>query len=131
MYNFCPQSLYGTKVTIILVSKVITDLQKEWLKKLNEGTVKKKDNPQKYSAYKRRTRKRIDDMFKNLLWVAEHSPNTLQDSDWEIAHAEVPLKRRAKALLKALSMFENEPTVLSLIAEIYSEHQIEIVKKSK
>ena len=109
---------------------MITNLQRKWLKKLKEGKVRKKDNPQKYSAYKRRIRKRVDDMVKNLLWLAENFPDILQDLEWELGSEDIPMKRRARALIKAVTLFENEPTVLSLIAQIYSEHQIEITKKA-
>jgi len=108
---------------------LITDIELEWLKKLKAGKIKKKDNPRKYSAYKRRIRARIDHMIRNTEWVAENCPDILQDTEWELSDPNLPLKRRAKALLKIVTLFENEPTVLSLIAEIYSSHQIEITKK--
>jgi hypothetical protein len=68
-------------------------------------------------------------MVNNLLELAKIRPDILQDLRNELADEEKPLKRRARTLLKAVSLFESEPTVLSLIAEIYSEHNIEITKK--
>lgn len=110
---------------------VITNRQREWLRKLKEGSIRKKDNPQKYAAYERRIRARIDNLLDNLLWLAENFPNMLQDIEVELADETIPLKRRAKGLLKAITLFENEPTVLSLVAEIYTDHQIEITRKPK
>lgn len=108
---------------------MITDIEKKWLQDELAGKVKKKDNPRKYSAYLRRINTRIDHMIENLLWLAENRPDILQDLRNELADEEKILKRRARALLRATSLFENEPTVLSIIAEIYSEHNIEISKK--
>lgn len=108
---------------------MITDIEKKWLQDELAGKVKKKDNPRKHSAYLRRINVRIDRMVENLLWLAENRPDILQDLRNELADEEKILKRRARALLKAVSLFENEPTVLSIIAEIYSDHNIEITKK--
>ena len=108
---------------------MITDIMKNWLKMELEGKVKKKDNPRKHSAYMRRIRTRIDHMKENLVWLAEHRPDILLDLDFELADESLPMHRRARALIKAITLFENEPTVLSLIAEIYSQHSIEVHKK--
>lgn len=108
---------------------MITDIQLQYLKDVLAGKIKKKDNPKKYSAYERRINERIDKMIENLLELSTIRPDILQDLKNELADEDKPLKRRARALLKAVSLFENEPTVLSLIAEIYSEHNIEITKK--
>jgi len=109
--------------------KMITDIMRKWLEMELQGKVKKKDNPRKHSAYMRRIRKMIDHSKKNLLWLAEHRPDILLDMDYELADESLPFHRRARALVKALTLFENEPTVLSLIAEIYSQHSIEVHKK--
>ena len=108
---------------------MITDIQLQYVKDVLAGKIKKKDNPRKYSAYERRINEHIDHMIKNLVELSEIRPDLLQDLRNELADEEKPLKRRARALLKAVSLFENEPTVLSLIAEIYSEHGIELTKK--
>ena len=109
--------------------KLITDIQLQYLRDVLAGKIKKKDNPRKYSAYERRIHERIDQMVDNLLELAKIRPDILQDLRNELSDEDKPLKRRARTLLKAVSLFENEPTVLSLIAEIYSEHNIEITKK--
>ena len=108
---------------------MITDIQKKFLRQELEGKVKKKKIPRKYSAYKIRIRERIDHMLKNLLWLAKNRPDLLQDVDYELADEEIPRYRRARALLTAATLFENEPTILSLIAEIYSQLQLEVSRK--
>lgn len=109
--------------------KVITDIQRKFLQMELEGKIKKRRNPRKYSSYKRRIRERVDHMLENLLWVAEHCPEILSDREYENGDERIPKFRRAKAFLKAISLFENEPTVLLLLAEIYSQHQFEIQRK--
>lgn len=74
-------------------------------------------------------RDRIDHQIENLLWVAEYCPEVLSDREYENGDENIPKFRRARALLKAVSLFENEPTVLSLLAEIYNKHQFEIQRK--
>jgi len=108
---------------------MITDIQRKWLKDLKERRIKKKDNPRKYSAYMRRVQERIDHMIENLLWLAKNYPDILSDLQNELADEELPMKRRAKALIKAITLFENEPTVIEIISEIYTKHQIEISHK--
>jgi len=121
--NNCSYILFSGRTDLI------TNIQLDWVKKWIAGKIKKKDNPQKYSAYMKRMRKRIDNMIKNAEILAEIAPEILRDTDWELSDPNLPLKRRARALLRIVTLFENEPTVLSLIAEIYSSHQLEITKK--
>ena len=108
---------------------MITNIQKKWLQLELEGKVKRKKNPRKYSAYRRRIRERIIRMRDNLLWLAENRPDILKDIEYELGDENTPRYGNARALLKAVTLFENEPTVLSLIAEIYSSHQFEVTKK--
>ena len=108
---------------------MITDIQRKFLQLELEGKIKKRRNPRKYSSYKRRIRERIDHGMKNLVWTAEHTPEVLSDREYEKGDENIQKFRRAKALLKAISLFENEPTVLLLVAEIYSHRQIEVQRK--
>lgn len=94
-----------------------------------EGKVKRKKNPRKHSAYRRRIRERIVHMCKNLLWLAKYRPDILKDIDYELGDETIPRHNNARMLLKAVTLFENEPTVLSLIAEIYNSHQFEVSRK--
>lgn len=110
---------------------MITDKQKEWLREIMTGKIKKKENQRKYNGYRIRIRKRIDHMLENFLWLAEHYPDYLRDLEYELNDETIPMKRRAKALLKALAMFENEVTILKLVNELYPEHTIEIVRRKK
>ena len=108
---------------------MITDITLEFMKKILSGEIKIKDNPRKYSTYKARIRTRIDHMMRNLLWVAENMPELLSDLNFELADETVPMKRRAKSLIKAVTLFENEPTVIGIISEIYAKHNIELSHK--
>ena len=110
---------------------MITDKQKEFLQLVLEGKIKKGRDPKKYSATFIRIRKHIDHMKENLLWLAINFPDILRDIDYELNDMTIKRYRRARSLLKAISLFEREDTVLSLIAEIYSAHQLEISKKKK
>jgi len=108
---------------------VITDIQKTYLQAELDGKIKKRQNPRKHSAYKRRIRERIDHMIKNTLWTSRCRPEIMQDREYENSEENIPRYRRARALLKAVSLFEREDVVLSLIADIYSNHQLEVSKK--
>lgn len=112
-----------------LVNQMITDIQKRWLQLELEGKITKKQDPRKYSAYRRRIREHVIHMRENLLWLAEHCPEILQDRDYENSDETIPRYSNARALLKVVTLFENEPTVLSLIAEIYSSFQLELLRK--
>jgi len=107
---------------------MITDIQKKYLIDELAGKIKKKDNPRKHSAYLRRMNEHIDHMLENLLWLAQNRPDILQDLKTELSE-EKPLKRRARGLLRAVTLFENQPTVLELIAELYPEESVELAKK--
>lgn len=108
---------------------LITNKQLEFLKKLRSGEIKKRDNPRKYSMYMGRIQKTINAKIENLLWLAEHCPDILSDLQNELADERLPMKRRAKALIKAVTLFENEPTVIEIISEIYTNHQIQLSHK--
>lgn len=108
---------------------MITDIMLQFLKDEKEGKIKKKDDPRKHSAYMRRIHERIDHMKENLLWLAKNRPDILSDLAHELADEDLPMKRRAKALIKAVTLFENEPTVIEIVSEIYTKHNIEITHK--
>lgn len=108
---------------------MITNIQRTFLQDILDGKLKKKNCPKKYSAQMKRIQNRINEGVENLLWLAQTRPDLLQDLNNELLDENLPMKRRARALLKAVSLFENEPTVFSLIAEIYSNHVIELRKK--
>ncbi|GAG61944.1 unnamed protein product, partial [marine sediment metagenome] len=61
---------------------------------------------------------------------AENTPEVLSDSEFEDGDESIKKHRRARALLRAVSLFENEPTIFLLIAEIYSHRQLEIQRKT-
>jgi hypothetical protein len=114
---------------LALIYTMITDIQLKFLQDLLDGKIKKKDCPKKYSGYMKRIREQIDHALENLLWLAENRPDILQDLDKELLNEDLPMKRRARALIKAVSLFENEPNVFAIIAEVYSKHSIELQKK--
>ena len=108
---------------------MITNIQKKFIQLELEGKIQKGRNPRRYSSYKRRTRARIDREIENLLWTAEYAPEILSDREFEKGDDTIKEHRRARALLKAVSLFENEPTIFVLIAEIFSKHQVELQRK--
>lgn len=108
---------------------MITDIQLDYLKKILSGEIKIKDDPRKYSTYKARIREKIDHMNRNLLWLAKNMPELLSDLEYELSDETISMKRRAKALIKAVTLFENEPTVIEIISEIYAKHNIEVSHK--
>lgn len=110
---------------------MITEIQKKWLQKELEGKIKKKDDPRKYSAYRRRIRGRIIEMRENLLWLAKNRPDILQDVEFELSDETIERYGNAKALLKAVTLFESGDTVLGILAEMYSSYQIELQHKRK
>jgi len=110
---------------------MITDIMMEWFKGLLSGKTKKKHDPRKYSAYKIRTRKMIDKNLVKLQWLADNYPDILRDFEYELNDDGVPMKRRAKALLKAVSTFESEATMIKLMNEMFPDHSIEIVRRKK
>ena len=113
----------------IVVVSMITDIQKMWLEKELDGKLKRKDDPRKYSAYRRRIRAHIEKMRENLIWLAENRPDILEDIEFELSDDTIERHRNAKTLLKAVTLFESEPTVWELLQTIYSSYQIELQKK--
>ncbi len=63
---------------------MITDKQREWLQGLRDGTITKKDDPHKYSVYRKRIRERMERQFENLLFVANEFPEIITDEEYEI-----------------------------------------------
>jgi len=94
---------------------MITDIQLEWLGKIENGEITKKDDPHKWSVYMKRIREGIDHKFENLLWLAEHMPEILLDAEWEIQEFGVMKRRRLKALMIAIKM-------------LYPERDVELIK---
>lgn len=110
---------------------MITDRQMRWFELLAKGKIKKSQFPNKNSKYEIAARKHIEKMIENGKKLSRIKPEILQDLKSEYEDENLPRHRRAKALLEIVTNIENEPTVLSLIAEIYSEHSLEIRKKQR
>lgn len=108
---------------------MITDIQRKWLQDILDGKITKKQNPRKWSSYLRRINDHIDHMVENGIWLAEKFPDIIRDLKNEMTDENLPMKRRAKALLKMVSLFENEPTVIELISLLYINHNIELSRK--
>jgi len=108
---------------------MITDKMMKYFQKILDGKAKK--DPQKYSGYKIRARKRIDHLLENAQWFAENFPDQMRDLEYELNNPNVPMKRRAKALLRLVATFESESTVIKLINELFPAHTIELVRKKK
>lgn len=110
---------------------MITNKMVEYLKELLTGKAKRKHDPRKYSAYHIRIRKMIDTGLIRLQWLADEYPDLLRDFKYELNDEKIPLKRRAKALLKIVATFETEATMIKLMNEMFPDHSIEIIRKEK
>ena len=107
---------------------MITDFQKRFIQLELDGKIKRNKEPRKFSAYERRMQERIDHMIRNGKWLANKRPDILQNiKAWK--RGEAQRYQRARDLLQIVALFEREDIVLSLIAEIYSDHQLELTKK--
>lgn len=115
---------------------MISEKQKQFLIDVLTGKIKKRDNPRKWSTYFRRIRKTIDERVERYLWLSENFPEILRDREWELNN-DVPDKRRAKALLKGIALFQQEglfieeAAIINVLQELYPRFQIELVKKGK
>lgn len=113
---------------------MITDIQKEWIRKIMQGEITKEDNPRKYSAYMSRIQKRIDAMLINLEWLAKNSPEILKNEEREYDDPAIERHQRVKTLLRVcatISPFNEDPTILKVIGTLLpSQFGIELVKKS-
>lgn len=81
---------------------MITDIQKEWLQKILDGEITKKDNSHKWSVYMGRIRKRVENEFDNLIWLSLNYPELLTDEEWEIQELGQIKRRRLKMLMQVI-----------------------------
>jgi len=78
---------------------MITNKQKAWLQGFVEGTRTKRDDPHKWSVYRKRIRERIEHMLDNGVWLANNMPEILRDEEWEIQELGAIRRKRLKMLL--------------------------------
>lgn len=115
---------------------MITNKQREYLEKILSGEIKVRDDPRKHRTYIGRMRKTIDKNKDNLVWLSEKFPEIMRDRDWELNN-DVEEKRRAKALLRAVALFQSETlfgkesTLIKLIQEMYPRFQIELTRRKE
>jgi len=81
---------------------MITNKQKVWIEGFVSGVDTKRTNPHKYSVYNKRIRERLDNMFENLLWLANNAPEYLTDEEYEIQEYGSITHRRLKMLLQTV-----------------------------
>jgi len=81
---------------------MITDKQKEWLEGVVTGTIKKSDNPHKYSIYMRRIKDHMNKSEGNLRWMIEHTPELIADEEAELTNPKLERHRRLKTFLMAI-----------------------------
>lgn len=110
---------------------MITNNQQRFFQDILDGKIKKTDDAYKYNWYMRHARQSIDKNLKKLIWLAEKFPDVLRDFDHELMNEDLEIRRRAKGLLKAISLFETEPQIIKIVAELYPHYSFEIVKKRK
>jgi len=134
----------GTKIVTLIKqnyhnyseNKMISNKMKEYLEGVLSGKIRIRDNPRKHRTYIGRMRKMIDSSIENLEWLSREYPELLRDKEWELNN-DVEDKRRAKALLRAVALFQSETlfgkqsTLVKLLQELYPRFQIELVKKKE
>lgn len=99
---------------------VVTDKQLKWLDDIISGRVTKRDNPHKWSVYRKRIRERIDHQLDNLVWLAENAPEILKDEEYEIQEFGAIIHRRLKKLMLTIKLIypENDPVLIKMSREI-------------
>ena len=99
---------------------MVTDKQIEWLKPYLNGEMNRRDDPQKYSVYRKRIRTTIDTRLENLLWLANNAPEFLRDEEHEIQEHGAILHRRLKMLLQIIKGMEpdSDPALLQLRRDV-------------
>lgn len=105
---------------------MITDIQRRWLERILSGDETKHENPRKFSAYWKRIQERIDEMFKNMRWVADNYPEVLTEDE---------LKRnneRMKTLLYVadkINPLAKTPLMWKILESMLTKHDIILTKK--
>jgi hypothetical protein len=103
---------------------MVTDKQIEWLTPYIKGEKTRRDDPQKYSVYRKRIRNTIDDRLKNMLWLANNAPEFMRDEEHEIQEEGRILHRRLKILLQIIKAMEPEsdPALIRLREEVKDKY---------
>jgi hypothetical protein len=119
--------------------KMITNIQREFLEKLNRGEIHKRDNPKKYSMMIINIQKQIDKNLENLIWLIEDCPNIFTDADAEIDNPKLERYRRFRALAYIITKIDPSveleklalPDILKKLSQIYPSYYFEIIKKKR
>lgn len=105
---------------------MITDIQRRWLKRILSGEETKHENPRKFSAYWKRIQERIDEMFRNMKWLADNYPEVLTEGE---------LKRnnqRMKDLLYVadkINPLAKTPLMWKILESMLEKHSIVLTKR--
>ncbi len=118
---------------------MITDIQKEFIRKIKSGEITKKDIGYKYGITMARIQEQIDKNMANLLWLVENAPEILTDEETEIDDEKLERYRRFKALAfvagKINPMYEFEQIglvdVLKKLSQLHPKYYFEIIRKDK
>lgn len=105
---------------------MITDIQRKWLERILSGEETKHENPRKFSAYWKRIQERIDEMFKNLKWLAENYPEVLTEGEFKNNH------ERMKTLLYVadkVNPMAKTPLLFKILEQMLTKHDIVLTKK--
>jgi len=116
---------------------MITNNQREFLRKVLAGEITKEDNPKRYSEIMIRIQKTIDEKLTNTVWMAENCPSILDDERAEFDDEELERYRRFKAFAYIISKlnphYEIEradlTTILKKLSQLYPNFYFEIIRK--
>ena len=79
-----------------------TQKQIDWLKDLLSGKIKKRDDPHKYSVYRKRIRDGIDKQLEMIRWISINCPDILTDEEFEIQLYGSLRHRRLRTIMEIL-----------------------------
>lgn len=118
---------------------MITNQQREFLRKVLVGEIRKEDNPKRWSEMFIRIQKTIDKNLANGVWLVDNCPNFLEDEKTEFDDEKLERYRRFKAFAYILSKlnphYEVEQAelvdILKKLSRLYPQYYFEVIRKRK
>lgn len=118
---------------------MITDNQREFLRKVLAGEIKKEDDPKRWSEMFIRIQKTIDKRLANTVWMADNCPEFLTDEKTEFDDEFLERFRRFKAFAYILSKLNphyeieeaNLADILKKLSQLYPKYYFDAVRKRR
>lgn len=118
---------------------LITNIQREFLRKIISGEITKEDNPKRYSEMKIRIRKTIDEGLINTIWMVDNCPELLTDEIIEFEDEALERHRRFKAFAYIISKLNphyevenaNLVDILKKLSQLYPKYYFDIIRKKQ